>query len=206
MLTKVGPKRGPRRYHPNTLARLEGTNISLIVPPPFAMPTLPKKPDNVLIAISVSTLGARALGICSSAKMVKQTRYSFLRPKVSLSGARNSGPMPSMTTKPVVHPMTMLLVVPKSSAICWIPGVNMDDARGERMLMAAMTATLAILVRCGHCLGLEGIGVAERTKGHERLTARKVVVDLPTYRCCRKKASAHYSNPSRIFAWVIDDD
>ena len=108
------------------------------------------------MAINVSILGASALGICSRAKKVKHTRYSFLRPKVSLSGARIRGPIPRKTTKPVVHPITMLLVVPKSSAICWIPGVNMEEARGERMLMAAMTATLAILVRCDHCLGFSG--------------------------------------------------
>jgi hypothetical protein len=156
MLTKVGPRRGPSKYQPNTLARLEGTNMSLIVPPPFAIPTLPKNPLSVLMAINVSMLGARAEGICSRAKKVKQTRYSFLRPNVSLSGARNSGPMPSITTNPVVHPITMLLVVSRSSAICWIPGVNMEEARGERMLMAAMTATLAILVRCDHWRGFSG--------------------------------------------------
>jgi hypothetical protein len=37
--------------------------MSEIVPPPFAMLTLPKKPAMVLTKISVSIFGVRALGI-----------------------------------------------------------------------------------------------------------------------------------------------
>lgn len=36
---RVGPSRGPRRYQPNMPARWLGWNMSLIVPPPLAMPT-----------------------------------------------------------------------------------------------------------------------------------------------------------------------
>lgn len=120
----VGPSKGPRRYQPNMPARCDGGNISLMVPPPFAMPTLPKKPDNVRIAMSVWIFGLSADGICSIVNIVKQIRYSFLLPKVSDNGARNSGPMPSMITKPVVHPITVSEVVFKDLAICSIPGVK----------------------------------------------------------------------------------
>jgi len=44
------------------------------------------------------------------------------------------GPIPRKTTKLVVAPTTVSLVVPKSSAISPIPGVNIEDARGERTL------------------------------------------------------------------------
>jgi hypothetical protein len=156
ILTSVGPSRGPKRYHPNTPALWLGSNISLIVPPPFAIPTDPKNPLSVRTAIKVSIFGASALGICSTANTVKHTRYSLRRPNVSDKGARNSGPSPSMITKPVVQPMTTLGELSSESAICWMPGVNILDARGERMLMAAMMATLAILVRCGHWRGFSG--------------------------------------------------
>lgn len=36
---RVGPMSGPRRYQPNIPARSSGRNMSLIVPPPLAMPT-----------------------------------------------------------------------------------------------------------------------------------------------------------------------
>jgi hypothetical protein len=87
----VGPKRGPSRYHPKMLARSCGVHISLIVPPPFAIPTLPKKPESVRTATSVATFGLNAVGICKSVKMLKQIRYSFLLPNVSESGASMRG-------------------------------------------------------------------------------------------------------------------
>lgn len=61
-----------------------------------------------------------------------------------------------MTTNPVVQPMTTPGELSRLSAICWMPGVNMLEARGERMLMAAMMATLAILVLRGHWRGFSG--------------------------------------------------
>jgi hypothetical protein len=127
--------------------------MSDIVPPPFAMPTLPKKPLNVRIAIKVAMFGASALGICNAANAVKQTKYNFLRPNVSLSGARNNGPIPSMITNPVVHATTVSEVVSRDSAIWSIPGVNIDEAKGERMLMAAMTPTLISFFDRDHCRG-----------------------------------------------------
>ena len=93
---------------------------------------LPKKPDIVLTTTNVSTLGLRAVGICSKVKTEKQTRYNVRRPKVSDRGARINGPMPSNTTKPVVAPTTVVSVVLRSVAICLIPGVNMELANGER--------------------------------------------------------------------------
>jgi len=113
----VGPRSGPSRYHPKILARSCGVHISLIVPPPFAIPTLPKKPESVRTATSVATFGLNAVGIWRSVKMVKQIRYSFLLPNVSESGASISGPMPSITTKPVVAPTTCVLSHRRSSAI-----------------------------------------------------------------------------------------
>lgn len=109
--------------------------MSLIVPPPLAMPTLPTAPESTLIAISVSTLGLSAVGIWSSVKTEKHDRYSVLRPKVSDKGARMRGPNPSITVKPVVAPMTTFIVVPRSSAIELIPGVNMELASGLRTWM-----------------------------------------------------------------------
>lgn len=134
-------------------ARCDGGNISLMVPPPFAMPTLPKKPDNVRIEMSVWIFGLSADGICSIVNIVKQIRYSFLLPKVSDSGARNSGPMPSMITNPVVHPITVSEVVFKELAICSIPGVNIDDANGESRDIMAITSTFIILRERDHNLG-----------------------------------------------------
>ena len=92
---------------------------------------LPKNPLKVRTVISPWIFGANAVGICNSANIEKQTRYSFLRPKVSERGARISGPIPSRTTKPVVAPTTTSPVVLRSSAICSMPGVNMLDANGD---------------------------------------------------------------------------
>ena len=118
--------------------------MSLIVPPPFAMPTpaisvscnsnissldvemkaerqrrdlLPKKPLSVLTVIKATTFGLKAVGICNNAKIEKHIRYNFRRPNVSLNGANIRGPMPRKTTKPVVAPTTTLSVVFRSSAI-----------------------------------------------------------------------------------------
>ena len=60
------------------------------------------------------------------------TVYSLRRPNVSDRGARISGPNPKKTTKPVVAPTTVCGIVPRSSAICSMPGVNMELARGLR--------------------------------------------------------------------------
>jgi hypothetical protein len=76
--------------------------------------------------------GASAAGIWSRVKIEKHTRYIFLRPNVSDSGARIKGPIPSMTTKPVVVPITAVVLHLRSSAICAMPGVNMEDTRGLR--------------------------------------------------------------------------
>lgn len=106
--------------------------MSLMVPPPFAMPTLPKNPLIVRTAIKDSTFGLNAVGICSKAKMEKHTRYSIRLPNVSESGARIRGPMPRKTTNPVVAPTTVLALVLRSVAISEMPGVNMLEARGDR--------------------------------------------------------------------------
>ena len=98
-------------------------------------------------------LGLNAVGICSSENIEKQMRYNFLLPNVSLSGARMSGPIPSITTKPVVAPTTSRLLAFKSFAIWSIPGVNMELARGLRIAMRAMMVTLAIFLALDHCLG-----------------------------------------------------
>ncbi len=93
---------------------------------------LPKNPLIALTAIRLSTFGLSAVGICRSAKIEKQIKYSFLLPKVSDSGARMRGPRPRKTTKPVVAPTTTSLEVPRSAAISSMPGVNILDASGER--------------------------------------------------------------------------
>ena len=93
---------------------------------------LPKNPLNVLTAIKLSAFGLKAVGICSKAKIEKQAKYNFLRPNVSDSGARMRGPRPRKTTKPVVAPTMMAVDVPRSSAIWASPGVNIEEARGER--------------------------------------------------------------------------
>lgn len=129
---RVGPSRGPSRYQPKTLALSLGWNMSLIVPPPLAMPTLPKNPLIVRIAIKDSTFGLNAVGICNKAKMEKQTRNSFRLPNVSESGARMRGPMPRKITKPVVAPTTVVSSVLRSFAISDMPGVNMLEARGDK--------------------------------------------------------------------------
>ena len=41
------------------------------------------------------------------------------------------GPIPRKTTKPVVAPTMMSVDVPRSSAIWAIPGVNIEEAKGE---------------------------------------------------------------------------
>lgn len=83
----VGPMRGPSRYQPKIPALLPGSNMSERLPPPFATPTDPKKPDSVRIAMSVPMFGLKADGIWSNVKTVKHIRYIGLLPKVSLSGA-----------------------------------------------------------------------------------------------------------------------
>lgn len=118
------------------------------------MPTLPKNPANVLHATNVSTFGERAVGICNKLKMAKHTRYSFLLPKVSESGASMRGPIPSIITNPVVAPMTDDSSHLRDSAICAIPGVNMEEARGERMAMRAMMPTLVSFLRFCQFFGL----------------------------------------------------
>lgn len=96
---------------------------------------LPKKPLIVLTAIKVPKFGLKAVGICNIAKVEKQYKYSFRRPKVSESGANTRGPNPKKTTKPVVAPTTTSADVPRSLAISPIPGVNMLEAKGERTMM-----------------------------------------------------------------------
>ena len=130
--------------------------MSVIVPPPLAMPTLPKKPEIVRITMRVSMFGARAVGTCRRVKMKKHHMYMALRPKVSLNGARTSGPTPSMITNPVVVAMTICSSVSKSLAICLMPGVNMEDASGETMAMRAMMATLVNLALLDQALGFSG--------------------------------------------------
>lgn len=93
---------------------------------------LPKNPLIVLTPIKVPTFGLKAVGICNNANNVKDTRYNFRRPNVSESGANTRGPRPRKTTKPVVAPTTTLSVVLRSLAISAMPGVNIEDANGER--------------------------------------------------------------------------
>lgn len=143
-------------HHPNTPARSSGTNISDIVPPPLLIPTLPKKPDSVRTAIKHSKFGLNAVGICSKLNRPKHIIYNLRRPKVSLSGASIKGPIPRNTTNPVVAPTTAVTSTLRSFAISVIPGVNMLEARGERMAMSAMIATLSILRRRVHCRGSSG--------------------------------------------------
>jgi hypothetical protein len=128
----VGPNRGPSRYQPNTPALSLGTNMSLIVPPPFAIPTLPKKPAMLRTVMRKAMFGASAAGIWRSVKTEKQVKYMTLRPNVSESGARSSGPTPSITTNPVVVPMTAVVEHFKSSAISSMPGVNIELTSGLR--------------------------------------------------------------------------
>jgi hypothetical protein len=104
--------------------------MSLIVPPPFAIPTLPKKPEMLLTVIRNAMLGASADGIWRRVKMEKQVKYMTRRPNVSLKGARSRGPMPSMTTKPVVVPMTAVVEQFRSRAISSMPGVNIELTSG----------------------------------------------------------------------------
>ena len=80
--------------------------MSLIVPPPFAIPTDPKKPANVRHMIKQAKFGLSAVGICSKAKMEKQVKYSIRRPNVSDSGASIRGPIPRDTTKAEVAATT----------------------------------------------------------------------------------------------------
>ena len=117
------------------------------LPPPLAIPTLPKNPLTVLTAIKDSTFGLNAVGICSRAKIEKQARYSVRLPKVSESGARIRGPMPRKMTKPVVAPTTMLSLVLRSCAISDIPGVNMLEASGERTLNSVVSFMLMGVTR-----------------------------------------------------------
>jgi hypothetical protein len=127
--------------------------MSLIVPPPFAIPTLPKKPEILRMVMRKAMFGASAVGICRRAKQPKHTRYRFLRPNVSDSGARTSGPMPNITTKPVVVAMTFMVVVLRSFAISAMPGVNIELARGLRIDMKAITAMFANFRHRGHARG-----------------------------------------------------
>src|ERR1700753_33566 len=62
----VGPRSGPRRYQPKTDALSSVPHMSLIVPPPFAILTLPKNPLSVRMNISVSIFGVKAEGICNN--------------------------------------------------------------------------------------------------------------------------------------------
>ena len=62
---------------------------------------LPKKPAKVRKVMRTGKVFARAVGIWSRVNAVKQIKYSGFLPKVSLSGARISGPTPNMTTNPV---------------------------------------------------------------------------------------------------------
>jgi len=74
----------------------------------------------------------KAAGIWSRVNILKQTRYTVLRPKVSESGAKTRGPTPSIITKPVWHPMIPVSVEFRASAICLIPGAKMLEAKGLR--------------------------------------------------------------------------
>jgi hypothetical protein len=78
---------------------------------------LPKNPAKVRMVMRVDRFGLKAVGICNNVKRVKHVKYNTFRPKVSESGARISGPIPSMTTKPVWQPMTAFLDVLRDSAI-----------------------------------------------------------------------------------------
>ena len=69
---RAGPRRGPRRYIPNTPARSSGVYMSLIVPPPFAIPTEPKNPASVRMTRKVSKFGLSAVGICRIVNIPKQ--------------------------------------------------------------------------------------------------------------------------------------
>lgn len=75
---------------------------------------------------------ANTVGICNKVKILKQTRYSGFLPNVSESGTGINGPTPSMTTKPVWYPITPSVVVWRDSAICSMPGANIELARGLR--------------------------------------------------------------------------
>lgn len=99
---------------------------------------LPKNPDTVLTTSSVSMFGLSAVGTCKIANTEKQTRYNLLRPKVSDSGARIRGPIPKRTRNPVVAPTTALGEVLRSAAICSMPGVNMELARGLRTVIVSL--------------------------------------------------------------------
>lgn len=68
-----------------------------------------------------------------------------------------------MMTKPVVVAMTSCSSALRSSAICEMPGVNMDDASGERMAISAMMPTLVSFWRSGQARGFSGSSSAKLT-------------------------------------------
>lgn len=131
---------------------------------------LPKNPDMDLTVINVWTFGLKAVGTCRTAKAEKHTRYKVRLPKVSDRGARNKGPRPRKTTKPVVAPITTSPEVSRSPAIWAIPGVNIELARGLNTTphqktgnmteysgcvpaISAMMATLVSFLDLGQFLG-----------------------------------------------------
>lgn len=131
---------------------------------------LPNSPLTARTAINVATFGLNAVGICRSVKTAKHTMYTLRRPNVSENGARINGPSPSMITNPVVVAMTSCSAAFKSPAICDIPGVNIDDAKGDRMAIKAIMPTLVSLCRSGQALGFSGSSSVKRICFEELLS------------------------------------
>jgi hypothetical protein len=61
-----------------------------------------------------------------------------------------------MITNPVVVAMTSCSSALRSSAICEIPGVNIEDASGDRMAINAMMPTLVSLCFPDQARGFSG--------------------------------------------------
>ena len=101
------------------------------------MYVLPKNQANVRRVMRTSKVFARAVGIWSKVKKVKQIRQRGFLPNVSLRGARRIGPIPNTTTNPVWQPITSFSRAFKDSAICQIPGAKMllgDGLRTTQLL------------------------------------------------------------------------
>jgi hypothetical protein len=74
------------------------------------------------------------------------------------------GPMPSMTTKPVVVAMTDVVSVSRSSAICTMPGVNMELASGLINAIRAMMPTFVSFSFLLHVFGFSRSFLVEFNK------------------------------------------
>jgi hypothetical protein len=141
---------------PRTIARCRVSNISLIEPPPFATPTLPKKPANVRKTMKEAMFGDSAVAAWNVVNKTRLTRKRGRRPKVSDMGARSSGPIPSMQTNPVCPTSTSCAVVPNSSATSSSAGAKMELARTQTKASMVISAVSTIFQWNGQSLAFSG--------------------------------------------------